>query len=155
VPVSQNHSAPDVADRHRRLLAYAVLAVGARYATRVAAYFVGPELASPLGFVADGFALVAVGLIVPIFIWKMRNASRADWHLYKDENGFVARNIARAQSASWVATFLVLVLLEAVGTLSETLPTALFFDALLAMMSFTFSGAYFYLDRSPVAEPRS
>lgn len=57
--VSQNRSVPDVADRHRRLLAY---------------------------------ALVAVGLIVPILVWKMRNASTADGHLYKNEDGFVARS---------------------------------------------------------------
>lgn len=153
--VSENRSVPDVADRHRRLLAYALLAMGARYAASAAAHFVDPELGSSIGFVADAFALVAVGLIVPIFVWKMRNASRADWHLYKNEDGFVAQSIARAQSASWVVTFLVLVLLETVDTLSKTLPTALFFDVLLVMMCFTFSAAYFYLDRSPVAKPRS
>lgn len=155
MPVSQNRSVPDVADRHRRLLAYALLAVGARYAASAAANFVDPDLVSPLGYVADAFALVAVGLIVPVFVWKVRNASEANWHLYKNEDGFVAQTIARAQSASWVAAFLVLLLLETVDTLAETLPTAFFFDALLAMMSFTFSGAYFYLDRSPVAKPRS
>lgn len=153
--VSQNQSVPDVADRHRRLLAYALLAVGARYAASAAAHFVDPELGSSLGFVADAFTLVAVGLIVPIVVWKMRNTSRADWHLYRNEDGFVAQTIARAQSASWVVTFLVLALFDTVETLSETLPTALFFDALLAMMTFTFSGAYFFLDRSPAAEPRS
>ena len=153
--MSRNRSIPDVADRHRRLLAYALLVMGARYAARAAAHFVDPELALSLGFVADAFALIAVGLIVPIFVWKMRNASRADWHLYRNEDGFVAQTIARAQSASWVATFVVLLLLETVDRLSGTLPTALFFDALLALMSFTFSGAYFYLDRSPVAKPRS
>lgn len=151
--VSQDRSVPDVADRHRRLLAWALLALGVRYAVSVAAHFVGADLVSPLGYVADAFALVAVGLIVPIFVWKMRNASQADWHLYKNEDGFVARTIARAQSASWVATFLVLVGLETVDALSDALPTATFFDLLLAVMILTFSGAYFYLDRSPVARP--
>lgn len=145
--VSQGPSVPDVADQHRRLLAYALLALGIRYAVSVAAHFVDANLGSPLGYVADAFALVAVGLIVPIFVWKMRNASDADWHLYKNEDGFVAQTIARAQSASWVATFVVLVALETVDGLSETAPTAVYFDVLLAVMILTFSGAYFYLDR--------
>lgn len=145
--VSQNRSVPDVADQHRRLLAYALLALGVRYAVSAASHFVDPDLGSPLGYVADAFALVAVGLIVPIFVWKMRNASTTDWHLYKNEDGFVAQTIARAQNASWVATFLVLVLLETVDALSEAAPTAVFFDVLLALMILTFSGAYFYLDR--------
>lgn len=154
--VSQSPSVPDVADRHRRLLAYALLALGARYAVGVVAHFVDPAFGSSLGFVADGLALVAVGLVLPIVVWKMRNVSSADWHLYRNEDGFVAQTIARAHTASWVATFLVLVLIETVDSLSEALPAALFFDALLAMMTLTFSGAYFYLDRDPVlAEPRS
>lgn len=153
--LSPKRSVSDVADGHRRLLAYALLALGARYVVSAAAHFVDPKFGSSLGFVADGFALVAVGFIVPIVVWKMRNASRADWHLYRNQDGFVAQTIARAHHASWVATFLVLVLLETVDTLSETLPPAILFDALLAMMTLTFSVVYFYLDRSPVAEPRS
>lgn len=145
--VSQDTSVPDVADQHRRLLAYALLALGVRYAVGAAAHFVDPNLGSSLGYVADAFALIAVGLIVPIFVWKMRNASTADGHLYKNEDGFVAQTIARAQNVSWVATFLMLVLLETVDALSEAAPTAVFFDVLLALMILTFSGAYFFLDR--------
>lgn len=153
--MSQNRSVPDVADGHRRLLAYAVLALGARYAVSAGAHFVDPEIGSSLSFVADGFALVAVGLVAPIVVWKMRNASRMDWHLYRNEDGFVAQTIARAHGASWTATFLVFVLLETVDAVSEAVPSALFLDAMLATMSLTFSGAYFFLDRTPVPEPRS
>ncbi len=153
--MNRNRSVADVADRHRRLLAYALLALGARYAAGAAAHFVHPNLGAPLGYVADALALVAVGLIVPIVVWKMRNASTEDSHLYKNEDGFLAQTIARAQSVSWITTFLVLVLLETVDALSEAAPAGVFFDSLLAVMIFTFSGAYFYLDRSPLAEPRS
>lgn len=152
MPVSQDPSVPEVADQHRRLLAYALLALGGRYAVSVAAHFVDADLISPLGYVADAFALVAVALIVPIFVWKMRNASEAEWHLYKNKDGFVAQTITRAQTASWVATFLVLVLLETVDALSEAAPTAVFFDLMLAVMILTFSGAYFYLDRESRGE---
>lgn len=152
MPVSQNRSIPDVADRHRRLLAYALLALGARYAVSACAHLVESRFDSTLGLVADGFALLAVGLIVPVFVWKARNLSREDWHLYKDADGFVAQTIARAQGVSWVVTFLVLVLLEPLNRLSG-MPTAFFFDALLAIMTFTFSGAFFVLDRAPGGEP--
>lgn len=152
MPVSEDRSVPDVADRHRRLLAYALVALGTRYAISACAHLLNPRYDATLGTVADGFALLAIGLIVPVFIWKARNRSRSDWHLYKDADGFVAQTIARAQGVSWVVTFLVLVLLEPLNRVSEGVSTAFVFDALLAIMIFTFSGTFFVLDSAPAGE---
>lgn len=151
MPVNQNRSVPDVADRHRRLLAYALVALGTRFAVSACAQLVSSRFEVMLGIVADGFALLAVGLIVPVFVWKARNRSRKDWHLYRDADGFVAQTISRAQGVSWVVTFLVLALLEPLNRLSG-MSTAFFFDALLAIMTLTFSGAFFVLDRAPAGE---
>ncbi|MEX2528278.1 MAG: hypothetical protein WEA09_11625 [Gemmatimonadota bacterium] len=150
--LSRKHSVPDIADRHRRLIAFALLALGARYAVSASVHLVDSRFESVLEMVADGFALVGVGLVVPVFIWKARNRSKEDWHLYGDPDGFVAQTITRAQSVSWVATFLVLVVLEPLNRLSEWMPTAFFFDMVLAMMILIFSGAYFVLDRAPADE---
>lgn len=147
--VNRTTSILDVADSHRRMLAYALLALGGRYAVSAIAAFVDPGLATVLGRVADGLALLAVGLVVWIFFWKGRNLSGDDRHMYEDTNGFVARTIATAQSISWIVTFLVLVLLEPFDRLSEAMSTAVLFDVVLATMIFSFAGAYFYLDRSP------
>lgn len=145
--MNEGASIPDVADRHRRLLAYALLALGARYGVSAAADLVGPGLASALGIVADGLALLAVGLVAVILFWKARKLSGRDWHLYRNADGFVARTIARAQSASWVATLLFLILLEPWDGLSQRLSTEFVFDASLAVMLLSFAGTYFYLDR--------
>lgn len=83
-----------------------------------------------------------------IFVSKARKLSGRDWHLYRNADGFVARTIARAQSASWVATLLFLILLEPWDGLSERLSTELVFDASLAVMLLSFAGTYFYLDRA-------
>lgn len=61
--LKERASVPDVADRHRRLLAYALLALGARYGVSATADLVGPDLASSLGIAADGLALLAVALV--------------------------------------------------------------------------------------------
>lgn len=146
--LKERASVPDVADRHRRLLAYALLALGARYGVSATADLVGPGLASSLGILADGLALLAVGLVVVIFVWKARNLSGRDWHLYRNAEGFVARTIARSQSVSWIATLLFLILLEPWDGLSERLSTAFVLDASLAVMLLSFAGTYFYLDRA-------
>lgn len=151
MPMNRNRSIPEVADRHRRLVAYSLLALGVQFAARVVVHFVDPGLGGPLNVAADALALVAVGLVVPIMVWKARNASRAGWHLYQNEDGFVAQTLARAQGVSWVTTFLVLVLLNTVDALPQAVPASVFFDAVLALMILTFAGTYFYLDRSPPA----
>lgn len=145
----QKRSIPDVADSHRRLIAFAVLALGVRYAVAAFTFLVDPELASSLGFLADGLALLAVGLIVPVVIWKARNLSRESWHLYKDDNGFVAQTIVQAQTGSWTLTFLVLILTESLDQTLADLSWRFLFDLVLAVMLLSFSLLFLYLDRAP------
>lgn len=144
-------SIPDVADRHRRLIAFAVLALGARYGISASAFLVDAGLASALGLLADGLTLLAVGLIVPVFVWKGRNRSRDDWHLYEDDDGFVARTIARAHAGSWTLTFIVLILTESMDRTLGDLSWVFLFDVVLAVMLLSFSLIFLYLDRAPPA----
>lgn len=142
----QERSVPDVADRHRRLIAFAVLALGVRYAVSTSTFLVDPGLASSLGLLEDAFVLLAVGLIVPVFVWKARNLSRENWHLYKDDNGFVAQTVAQAQTGSWALTFLVLILTESLDETLADLSWVFLFDLVLAVMLLSFSGIFLYLD---------
>lgn len=141
-------SIPDVADGHRRLVAFAVLALGARYALSAGSFHASPGLVPPLELLEDGLALLAVGLIVPIFAWKLRHRSSKDWHLYEDDDGFVARTIARAQSASWTLTFLALILTESLDRSLGELSWVFLFDLVLAVMLLTFAIVFLYLDRA-------
>lgn len=144
-------SIPDVADRHRRLIAFAVLALGARYGVSASAFLADAGLASSLGLLADGLAFLAVGLVVPVFVWKARNRSRDDWHLYEDDDGFVARTIARAHAGSWTLTFIVLILTESMDRTLGDLSWVFLFDVVLAVMLLSFSLIFLYLDRAPPA----
>lgn len=144
-------SIPDLADRHRRLIAFAVLALGARYGISASAFLVDAGLASPLRFLADGLTLLAVGLIVPVIVWKARNRSRDDWHLYKDDDGFVAGTITRAQIGSWTLTFMVLILTESMDRTLGDLSWVFLFDVVLAVMLLSFSLIFLYLDRATAA----
>lgn len=145
----QERSIPDVADGHRRMIALAVLALGARYAVSAVTFLTDPGLASSLDLVGDGLALLAVGLIVPVVLWKARNLSRESWHLYKDDNGFVAQTIAQAQTGSWTLTFLVLILTQTLDETLGDLSWVFLFDLVLAVMLLSFSVIFLYLDRAP------
>lgn len=144
-------SIPDVADGHRRLIAFALLALGVRYAVSAAAFLTGPGVASALELLGDGLALLAVGLIVPVLVWKARHRSERDWHLYRDEEGFVAQAIVRAQTASWTLTFLALILTETLDQTLGDLSWVFLFDGVLAVMLLSFSLIFLYLERSSFA----
>ncbi|HKK92401.1 MAG TPA: hypothetical protein VJ925_03165 [Longimicrobiales bacterium] len=142
-------SVPDVADRHRRMLAWALLFLGARYMTAVAIRRVDPSTAELLGWAEIGFILAAVGFIIPIFVWKARNRSSPDWSLYRDPDGFVAESLVRAQGASWTVLFLTLIVFEYFARRTEWLSPGLVLEAVLATMLVSFSVAFLYLDRDP------
>jgi len=139
-------SIPDVADRHRRLIALAMLALGTRYALTASTFFVDPGLASTLGRLGDGFALLAVGLVIPVFLWKARNLSRERLHLYRDDDGFMARTMLQAHAGSWTLAFLVLILVELLDERSAGLPPVFLAELLLAVMLVSFAVIFLYLD---------
>lgn len=146
---NQQLSIPDVADRHRRLVAFALLALGLQYALDATTYLVGSSLASRLALIGDGLALLVLALILPIVFWKVRNLSNEDWHLYRGADGFVARTIAQAHAGSWVVTFVVLALVRALDRTLSDVSWVLLFDIILAVMTVSFSTIYLYLDRTP------
>lgn len=145
----QERSIPDVADGHRRLIAFALLALGARYAVSAGTFVAGPGLASALELLADGLVLLTVGLIVPVVLWKARNMSTKSWHLYKDNNGFVAQTIAQAQTGSWTLTFLALIITASLDRKLADLSWVFLFDVVLAVMLLSFSIIFLYLHRGP------
>ncbi len=142
-------SIPDAADGHRRMLAWALLLLGGRYVTAAAMRVTDPAIAELLGWGEIVLALAAVGLIVPIFVWKVRNRSSPDWSLYRDPDGFVAEALVRAQGASWTALFLTLITFEVVAGRVEWLSPGMVLEAVLAAMLVSFSIAFLYLDRDP------
>jgi len=153
VASTTEHSIPDVADGHRRLVAFALLALGVRYGVSAIAFLTGPDAAPSLELLGDGLALLAVGLVVPIFIWKARHWSHGTRHLYENEQGFVAQTIVQAQTGSWTVTFLALVLIETLDQTLGELSWVFLFDGVLALMLLSFSLTFLYLERSSSWDP--
>lgn len=147
---SRNHQTPaDIGDRHRHLLAFALLAIGVGYGASAVSYLLAEPAAAYLDWVQVAGTLIAVALVLPIVLWKLRHRSADLRHLYFSPDGFVAEAVSRAQKASWEATFVVVIL--AAG-LDETiarlgLPPAFFLEGIVALMAGVFSLSFLFLNR--------
>lgn len=139
----------DVGDRHRHLLAFALLAIGGGHAASAAAHLTGETTAVYLDWVLTGCAVVTVLLVVPILVWKLRHRSADMRYPYCNPDGFVAETVRRAQKASWETTFVVVILLAA---LDETivglgLPPEFFLSGIVALMAVVFALVFLVLNR--------
>lgn len=149
MPPSGTSTPADVGDRHRHLLAFALLAIGVIHAASAAAHLTGETAAVYLDWVRVGGAGVAVLLLVPIFAWKLRHRSADMRHLYFSPDGFVAETVRKAQKASWEATFVLVILLAA---LDETiarfgLPPEFFLEGIVTLMAGVFAVVFLVLNR--------
>lgn len=148
--MSRNVSSPaDIGDRHRHLLALALLAIGVGFGASAVGHPAGEAAEAYLDWVQVGGSVIAVLLLVPIFAWKLRNRSADMRHLYFSPEGFVAETVRRAQKASWEATFVVVVLL---AVLDETLariglPTEFYLEGVVALMTGVFGVTFLVLNR--------
>lgn len=140
--------AADVGDRHRHLLAYALLSVGVGYAASAAGHLLGGTVRSTLEWINLGGLVVAAALMVPIFTWKLRNRSGTLRHLYFSPDGFVAETVRKAQKASWEATFVLVILLAPLGdNVFGDLPPDFYLAVIVTVMTGVFSIAFLALNR--------
>lgn len=149
MPPSEATTPADVGDRHRHLLAFSLLAIGAIYAVSAATHLTGETAAVYLDWVQIGGAGVAVLLLVPIFGWKLRHRSADMRHLYFSPEGFVAETVRKAQQASWVTTFVLVILLasfdETIANLG--LPPEFFLEGIVGVMAGVFGAVFLVLNR--------
>lgn len=147
---SRNIGSPaDIGDRHRHLLALALLAIGAGFGASAVGHLVGESAEVYLDWLQVGGTAIGVLLIVPILAWKLRNLSADLRHLYFSPEGFVAETMHKAQKASWEATFVVVMLLT---VLDETLarlglPPEFYLEGIVALMTGVFGVTFLFLNR--------
>lgn len=148
--MSRNVGSPaDIGDRHRHLLAFALLAIGVGFGASAAGHPLEEAAKAYLDWVQVGGTVLAVLFIVPIFAWKLRNRSADLRHLYFGPEGFVAETFQRAQKASWEATFVVVLLLT---VLDETiarvgLPPEFYLEGIVALMTGVFGVTFLVLNQ--------
>jgi len=140
-------SAADVGDRHRRLIALALVALSLMFATSAATFLAAPAIQPALEFGVKALAVLTIGMVLPVFIWKARNLRATEWALYEGTEGFVADALARARNVSWVATFVLLVVLTFVTEDRERPPAEFWIQVVLAVMLLSFSAVFLYRTR--------
>lgn len=145
-------SIADVGDRHRRLMAFGLLAVGVMYGVQAVEYLVGPPAARGLDLLTVALAVTVLGLIAPIFVWKARFLPRGEWHLYRGEGGYVAEALSRAHIASWATTFLFLLALDLFLDRLPELPRGFFIKVGVFVMATSFAVVFLVLEREPGSE---
>lgn len=148
--MSRNVGSPaDIGDRHRHLLALALLAIGVGFGASAVGHPVDQAAEVYLDWVQIGGTAIAVLLLIPILVWKLRNRSADLRHLYFSSEGFVAETMRKAQKASWEATFVVVMLLTVLDeTLARVgLPPEFYLEGIVALMTGVFSLTFLILNR--------
>jgi hypothetical protein len=140
----------DAFDRSRQLLALGMLALAVIFAGRAAKHLLGPEADAFLDMLRIAMASVTVLCIVSVAYWKLFKLPRDERHLYFNADGFVTNAFYRAQTISWVVTFLSLMALEEMSHAASfrDLPPVFFLHAAMAVMLGVSSSVFFYLNRS-------
>ena len=142
------HSPAEIADRHRRYMALAMLAVSLMFLFKAAAYLVSDELAMPTDIVVVMMAVLTIALIAPIMIWKIRHRSSAERIVYFSKDGFAAQVLSYSQRISWVITFVFLIFLEGLTEILSNYPTEFVLQIVIAVLVGTKSLVYLYKTRS-------
>lgn len=154
----------DAADRHRNLLALAMLSMSLMFLIQAVIHVVEPTAGNYLDFLVPGLALLAVGLCIPVASWKLRKLPKGERALYFSPDGFVPEILNRAHKASWSVTLLLLMVLNIIigdkdyeGYL-QTLPTQFFLQLTLGAMLGVMASVFLFLNRgdgTDEAEERS
>ncbi len=144
---------PDIADRHRRHVALAMLAVALMSAANAAETIVPLELIRAAKWVQVAAALAMGAAIVPMLWWKLRNRSATLRHLYLNEDGFAAKSLEQAKSISWVVTFVFLSGLPVATRRFDSIPADFFLYLATALMLGVFAGVFLFLTRDSADVP--
>lgn len=147
---SDDLSTPDIADRHRRHMALAMLTAGLAWAAGAVEPLTGPETARLIEMVQIVMAALTFLLLGPMIVWKLRNRDRDLRHLYHSEDGYVAQTLGRAKNASWVATFVLIAFLSPVAGRFEAVPAEFFLKLTMSGMLVVFAGAFLFLNRNDI-----
>lgn len=145
-------SISDTRDRHASLVALGGLLLGLKFFADAARYVFPPNVGPALDLAGLGLALAGVLLIVPVVIWKLRHLSPRERRSYFSREGFTAKVVGRAQTASWNVTLLALVGLDVVFDGSRSLPAEVVVHALIGLAFTVFAGVFLVLNREPSVE---
>ncbi len=137
----------DVADRHRRYFAYAMLFVALVHVAEAGEELLDGEVAGVTRVVSIVGVVGVFFFIGRVMLWKARNLSAGMRDLYFDPNGFLAEALGRAHAISWAVAF---VFMAMVSRLDETLSELTGFTLVylsVALMTATFGASFLWIAR--------
>ncbi|HMB69524.1 MAG TPA: hypothetical protein VKU85_09430 [bacterium] len=139
-------SAADLCDKYQQRTVIALLAVaGLNAASALEIAFGEPERL--FDAIRITLAVSVLLLLLPTMVWKMRNRPGSKRFLRFKEQGYVADVFRRAQGISWMATFILLLLLSNFVEDRNTLPAQFYLETCVAVMLTVFSGVFLFLNR--------
>jgi len=150
---AQTSSSPaEIADRTLQLLVYAMFAVALVFCLSVAEFFASDSAAAIIDVAVKVLGIAIVGLMALLYFWKFRPMSDNQRRQHLAEDGFLQIAFRKAMAKSWMLSFLVLVILQALdnlvlGRLPE-MPLEIVIQSVLALMLLLFSVAFLLLARS-------
>ena len=150
---AQTTSAPaELADRTLHLLTWSMFALALIFSLSVAEFFAGESTAAIIDIATKGLGITILGLMALLYFWKFRPMSRNQRSQYLAEDGFLQIAFQKAMAKSWMLSFLVLVVLQALENLVldrlPAMPLEIVIQGILAIMLLLFSVVFLGLTRA-------
>lgn len=145
-------SPAEVADRTLQLLAASMFAIALIFSLSVAEFFAGEPAASVIDVASKVLGIAVLALMGLLYFWKFRPMTPTQRRQQLGEDGFLQIGFRKAMANSWMLTFLVLIILQALDNLVlerlPAMPLEIVVKAVLGLMLLLFSFAFVLFTRS-------
>ncbi len=145
-------SPAEVADRTVQLVAYSMFAMALVFGLAVAHHFANESIAAAIDVAVKILAVAILGLMALLYFWKFRPMTPSQRRQHLAEDGFLQIAFQKAMARSWMLSFLVLVILQALDNLLlerlPEMPLEIVIKAVLALMLLLFSLAFLLFTQS-------
>lgn len=144
---AQTTSSPaELADRTVQLVAWSMFAVALVFCLSVAEFFASESTAAIIDVAVKVLGIAILGLMALLYFWKFRSMSPGQRRKHLAEDGFLQVAFRKAMARSWMLSFLLLVILQAVDNLVlrrlPYMPLEIIVQSVLAIMLLLFSVAF-------------
>ncbi len=145
-------SPAELADRTLHLLIWSMFAVALIFSLSVAEFFASAAIAAIIDIAVKALGILILGLMALLYFWKFRPMSRDQRSQYLAEDGFLQIAFQKAMARSWMLSFLLLVILQALDNLIldrlPAMPLEILIQGILAIMLLLFSVAFLFFTRA-------
>jgi len=145
-------SPAEVADRTLQLLAGSLFALALVFCLSVAEFFASESMATMIDFAIKVLGIAILGLVMLLYFWKFRPMTSGQRRQQLAEDGFLQVGFRKAMAKSWMLSFVVLVVLQALNNMVlerlPAMPLEIVIKAVLALMLLLFSLAFLFFTRS-------